>query len=168
MRKFLLRTAGILVLSSSLSACTPLVKTDLKNLTANPDQYQGKRVVVTTDLRTLVEKPEDYFGKNIEVTGHVSLKGLRSSGDWSFILKDEEGKSVRCYEWQYGVEYWSMLSVVLRRAERENGQVTVVGKLEKDKEIELDWIVYQDQYIDTDYVPYRLPVMINGWYGLSW
>jgi len=146
--------AACLVLCLSLFACMPLVKTDLKSLKENPDEYKGKRVVVTTDLKSVVEEPEDYFGKNIEVTGYVNLNGLRRSGDWGFILRDEEGRSVRCYEWKYRVESWIMPSMALRRAEKENGQVTVVGKLEKDLEIELDWVEYKDQHYDTDYIPY--------------
>lgn len=163
-------------LSFGLYACSPMVKTDLKSLNENPGQYKGKRVVLTTDLRNLVEKPEDYFGKKVEVTGYVRINGFRRAGDWAFTLEDKEGRSVRCYEWKYRVESWIMPSMALRRAERENGQVTVVGKLEKDLEIELDWIEYKDQHYNTDYIPYtalrrhRYPFHGYHYYGIrgSW
>ena len=153
MKRVLLLTA-CLVLSLSLFACAPLVKTDLKSLNANPDEYKGKRVVVTTDLRSLTEKPEDYLGKDIEVTGYVRPNRLRRYGDWAFVLEDEKGRSVRCYEREYRVDSWIMPSMAVKRAARENEQVTVVGRVEKDLEIELDWIEYEDQHYDTDYLPY--------------
>ena len=142
------------VLSLCLFACTPLVKTDLKSFNANPEEYKGKRVVLTTDLRSLAEKPEDYLGKDVEVTGYVKPGRLRSSGDWGFVLEDEEGRSVRCYEWKYRAESWIMPSMALKRAASQKGQVTVVGKLEKDLEIELDSIEYEGIHYDTDYIPY--------------
>jgi len=141
-------------LSFGLFACAPLVKTDLKSLNENPLQYKGKMVVVTTDVRSLVEKPEDYCGKKVELNGYVRLNGFRRTGDWGFILEDEEGRSIRCYEWKYRVESWIMPSMTLRRAARENGQVTIVGRVEKDREIELDWIEYENEHYDTDYLPY--------------
>jgi hypothetical protein len=153
MKKVLVSVA-CLGLAFGLYACSPLVKTDLKSLNENPGQYKGKRVVVTTDLRNILETPEDYFGKKVEVTGYVTTNRLRRSGDWSFILEDEEGRSVTCYEWKYRIDSWLMPSMAIKRAARENGQVTVVGKLEKDLEIELDWIEYEDQHYDTDYLPY--------------
>lgn len=152
MKRFLLLTA-CLVLSISLIACTPLVKTDLKSLNANPDEYKGKRVVLTTDLRSLAEKPEDYLGKDVEVTGYVRPNRLRRYGDWAFVLEDEEGRSVRCYEREYRVDSWIMPTMAVKRAAREKEQLTVVGRVEKDLEIELDWIEYKEYHYDTDYKP---------------
>jgi len=166
MKRFSLRTA-CWVLSLSLIGCTPLVTIDLKSFNANPEAYKGKRVVVATDLRSLVEEPEDYLGKDIEVTGYVRLKGLRGSY-WGFVLEDEDGRSVTCYEWNYRVDSWISPSMAIRRAAREKEHVTVVGKVGRDLEIELDWIEYQGQHYDTDYKPYWLPVMNSGWYGLRW
>ena len=156
-----------LALSSSLLSCAsaPLVKTDLESLSANPAQYEGKRVIVTTDVRSLIEKPEDYWGRKVEVTGYVEINGLRRSGDWEFILRDDEGRSVKCYEWKYRVESWILPSMALRRAASENGQVTVVGKVEKDLEIELDWIEYKDEHYDTDYIPYTAFRRHHYYYG---
>jgi len=152
MKKLLLLTA-CLALSLAVCACAPFVKTDLKSFNANPEEYKGKRVVLTTDLRSLAEKPEDYLGKDIEVTGYVRLNGLRRLGDWAFVLEDEKGRSVRCYEREYRVDSWIMPSMAIRRAAREHEQVTVVGRVERDREIELDWIEYQGQHYDTDYKP---------------
>jgi hypothetical protein len=43
--------------------------------------------------------------------------------------------------------------MAVRRAERNNEQITVVGKLQMGLEIELDWIEYEGQIIDTDFKP---------------
>jgi hypothetical protein len=154
-----------LSLSFGFYACTPLVKTDLKSLNEDPGRYKGKRVVVTADLRSIVEAPEDYIGKHVEVTGYVANNRLRRSGDWAFILEDGEGSSLKCYEWRYRIDSWILPSMAIRRAAREKGQVTVVGKLEKDLEIELDWIEYEDQHYDTDYLPYRAYRRHHYYYG---
>ena len=154
-KKFFVLIIG-LVFSLSLFSCAPLVKTDLKSLKDNPEKYQGKRVVVTTDLKSVVEKPEDYLGKKIELTGYVKYKGFRNFTYWNFILKDEEVRSLRCYEREYRIRSWIMPVMALRRAERENEQITAVGKLEKGLEIELDWIKYKGQRFNTDYKPPRI------------
>ena len=131
MKRLLLLTA-CLFLSISLITCTaPLVKTDLKSLNETPAHYEGKRVVDTTDLKSLAEEPEDYLDKDIEVTGYVRPNRLRRYGDWAFVLEDEEGRSVRCYEREYRVDSWIMPTMAIKRAAREKEQVTVVGRVEK-------------------------------------
>ena len=154
MKNYLVRLIGFLLLLT-LSSCAPIVKTDLKSLNENPEKYKGKWVIVTTDLKSVVDDPKAYRGKNIELTGYVKLDsfGFRGINDWSFILKDVEGKSVRCYEREYRVDGWIMPEMALRRAEKENEQVTVVGKLEGGLKIELDWIEYKGQHYNTDYKP---------------
>lgn len=164
MRKLLVLMVS-LGLSFGFFACTPLVKTDLKSLSENPLQYKGKQVVVVTDIKSLVENPEDYYGKRVEITGYVRLNGFRRTGDWGFILEDEEGRSVKCYEWKYRVEAWILPSVALRRAEREKAPVTVVGKVGKSLKIELDWIEYGDQHYDTDYLPYSALRAYHHYHG---
>jgi hypothetical protein len=161
MKNFIIPIIG-LVLSLILFSCSPMVKTDLKSLNENPEKYKGKRVIVTTDVKSLVDDPKAYRGKNIELTGYVKLDSFyfRGINDWSFILKDVEGKSVRCYEWEYRVSSWIMPEMALRRAEKENEQVTVVGKLEGGLKIELDWIEYKGQHYDTDYKPMGIPLPI--------
>ena len=160
MKNFIIPIIG-LVLSLILFSCSPMVKTDLKSLNENPEKYKGKWVIVTTDLKSVVDGPKAYRGKNIELTGYVKLDSFyfRGINDWSFILKDEEGKSVRCYEWEYRVSGWIMPEMALRRAEKEKEQVTVLGKLEGGLKIELDWIEYKGQHYNTDFKPggIRLP-----------
>lgn len=161
MKKFLLSIIGM-VLTLILFSCTPMVKTDLKSLNENPGKYKGKWVIVTTDIKSIVDDPKAYRGKNIEFSGYVKLDtfGFTGINGWSFILKDIEGKSVRCYEWEYRVSSWIMPEMALRRAEKENEQVTVVGKLEGGLKIELDWIEYKGQHYDTDYKPMGIPLPI--------
>ena len=161
MKKFLISIIGM-VLSLILFSCAPMVKTDLKSLNENPEKYKGKWVIVTTDLKSVVDDPKAYRGKNIELTGYVKLDsfGFEGINGWSFILKDVEGKSVRCYEWEYRVSGWIMPEMALRRAEKENEPVIVVGKLEGGLKIELDWIEYKGQHYDTDYKPPGIPLPI--------
>ncbi|MCX8012126.1 MAG: OB-fold putative lipoprotein [Desulfobacterota bacterium] len=132
-----------------------MIKTDLTSLQEHPEKYKGKWVIVTTELKSLVNNPKNYQGKNIEVTGLVKLESFdfRRINGWSFILKDKEGNSVRCYEQEYRVESWTIPELVLRRAEKEKKPVTVVGKFEGSQRIELDWMEYEGQHYDTDYKP---------------
>jgi hypothetical protein len=154
MKNFLISIIGM-VLSLILFSCAPMVKTDLKSLNENPEKYKGKWVIVTTDLKSVVDNPKAYRGKNIELTGYVKLDNFGFTGinDWSFMLKDVEGNSLRCYEWEYRVYGWIMPEMALRQAEKENGPVTVQGKLEGDFKIELRWIEYKGQHYNTDYKP---------------
>jgi len=151
-----------MVLSLILFSCAPMVKTDLKSLNENPKKYKGKWVIVTTDLKSVVDNPKGYRGKNIELTGYVKLDtfGFTGINDWSFILKDEEGNSLRCYEREYRVYGWIMPEMALRRAEKENEQVTVQGRLEGGLKIELRWIEYKEQHYNTDYKPPIIPFPI--------
>ncbi|MFH0814025.1 MAG: hypothetical protein V2A69_14490 [Pseudomonadota bacterium] len=152
-----------LVFSLSLLGCAPVVKTDLKSFKENPEAYQGKEVIITTDVKSVVEDPESYLGRKIELKGFVKYNGFRGFSHWNFFLKDEEGRSLRCYEREYRIEAWIWPTTILRRAERENEQLTVVGKLQKGKEIELDWVEYKGQTIDTDYKPPQFPVPLLFW-----
>ena len=151
-----------MALSLILFSCAPMVKTDLKSLNENPEKYKGKWVIITTDLKSVVDDPKAYRGKNIELTGYVKLDRFDFKGfyGWSFILKDVEGRSLRCYEREYRVDGWIMPEMALRRAEKESEQVTVVGRLEGGQKIELDWIEYKGQHYNTDYKPPGIPLPI--------
>ena len=161
MKKFLLSIIGM-VLTLILFSCVPMVKTDLKSLNENPEKYKGKWVIVTTDIKSVVDNPKAYRGKNIEFSGYVKLDtfGFTGINGWSFILKDVEGKLVRCYESEYRVDGWIMPEMALRQAEKENGQVTVQGKLEGSLKVELRWIEYKAQHYNTDYKPPAIPFPI--------
>jgi hypothetical protein len=50
--------------------------------------------------------------------------------------------------------------MAIRRAARNNEQLTVVGKLQKGLKIELDWIEYEGLTIDTDFKPAMVRI---GW-----
>ncbi|RLA93934.1 MAG: hypothetical protein DRG25_03570 [Deltaproteobacteria bacterium] len=148
----------VLVLSLILNSCAPLVKTDLQSLKDNPEKYQGKIVIITTDIKSVFEAPEAYLGKKIELKGYVEYKGFRELRNWNFILKDKEGRSIRCYEREYRVEAWIIPVMAIRKAARNNQQLTVVGKLQKGLKIELDWIEYEGLTIDTDFKPFRVKI----------
>lgn len=137
----------------------PVVRTDLETLIANPEEFYGKEVIVTADFKSVLESPEEYKGRKIEVTGYVDYRGWRGFRAWHFFLSDEEGRKLRCYEGVYRVEGWIIPVVTAKRAARDQNPLTVVGRLEKSMNIELDYIEYEGQYIDTDAKPARFPLM---------
>jgi len=151
-RYFLL--LGVVAFLMSLASCFPqVVKTDLPNLLANPEKFQGKEVIVTADLKSVLESPGDYRGRKIELSGYVDYRGWRGFRAWHFFLIDKEGRKARCYEKVYRVEGWIVPIVTVKRAAREQKLLTVVGKLEKSMNIELDYIEYEGRHIDTDTKP---------------
>jgi hypothetical protein len=152
--KLIVKITLNLVLCLLVAACAgPLVKTDLQTLQENPEQFEGKQVIVTADIESVVENQEAYAGKKVELTGYVEYVGFWASSYWNFILKDKNGLSVKCYERNYRVEAWIMPVTAMRRAARENGLVTVVGKLGKSLRVELDWVEFRGQRYITDYKP---------------
>ena len=110
-------------------------------------------MIVIADIKSVVEAPGDYLDKKIEIMGYVTLDGLRKTNDWSFVLKDEEGRQVRCYEREYRITSWIMPEMALKQANQGKEKVTVAGKFEKNGKIELDWIEYKGQHFNTDYKP---------------
>ena len=152
-KKLLLFIPGF-ILSSLFMGCAPseIVKTDLKTFLENPQEFRDKRVVITTAIKSLTENPAPYSGRLIELSGFVEYG--RKGFDWYFVLKDEEGRHVTCYEREYRNYPWIRADMVVREAERKNKKIVAVGILEKSKTIELDWIEYNGQFIDTDYKPY--------------
>jgi len=152
MGKFLLAILAI-AFSLSMLGCAPVVKTDLESLNQNPEKFEGKEVIVATDLASLVESPSRYLGKRVEVQGYVEYKGFWAASYWNFILKDEAGNFTKCFERHYRVDAWMRPVAAVRRAEREKQLLTVVGQVETGPKIELDWIEYEGETIDTDLKP---------------
>jgi hypothetical protein len=138
-------------------ASQPIVKTDLDNFNKNIDSYQGKEVIITTDLENLFEDPKPYVNRKLELRGYVEYNGFNSFRAWNFMLKDEEGRSLRCYERSYRLEAWSMPVAAIRKAEEEQLEITIVGKLELGQNVELDWIEVDGQRFNTDIKPHRIP-----------
>jgi len=130
-----------------------MVKIDFKSFQENPEAYKGEKVIVVADIKNVVETPEVFMEKKIELTGYVILDGFRKTSDWSFILQDEKGRQVRCYEREYRITSWIMPEIALRQAEQQKEKITVVGTFEKNGKIELDWIEYKGQHFNTDYKP---------------
>lgn len=148
---------AMLVLVGGVSGCQgPLVRTDLDTYVKNPQEFKGKMVLFTTDITHLLDNQETYLRKKVELAGYVEYLDHHGVSDWGFRLKDDAGNSVLCHEQNYRVAAWDRLVTILRRAERERGVVTVVGEAEWGGKIELDWIEYQGQHLDTDYKPYSI------------
>jgi hypothetical protein len=157
MRNYLPFMMGV-ALFLNLISCAPVVKTDLKSLKENPEAYKGKKVIIIADIKSVVEAPEAYLGKKIKIMGYVILDGFRKTNDWSFVLKDEDGRQVRCYEREYRITSWIMPEMALRQANQGKEKVTAAGKFEKNGKIELDWIEYKGQHFNTDYKPPEIRV----------
>ena len=151
--KILIVVIGGLMFSLSLAGCAPLVKTDLKSFNENPEKYKGTEVIFTADIRSVVEHPEAYAGKQVELKGYVTYNGFWGFTCWNFLLKDDEGRSIRCYEDEYRVDVWIWPDTVVKRADRKHEQLGVVGRLGKGPELELRWIEHNGQTISTDYKP---------------
>lgn len=153
MKKKKLVIVGICVILAGLFACMPRVKTDLKSFRENPEEYANKEVIFMVTLENLLDNPKSYLKKKVEITGFVQ-DGPKNRNDWFFILEDKAGRKIKCYETNYRVQTWLYPVSVLRKAKREQTEIAVVGKFQRGDRIELDWIVYQDMMIDTDYLPH--------------
>lgn len=145
----------------SFIGCMPkeIVKVDLNSFNENPEIYENKRVVFKTDIKTLINDPTLYHFKDVEITGYVKRE-IHSRAPWKFKLVDDEGVSVKCYEMRYTNYPWHQADFAVKRARHSNESMTVVGTFRKNATIELDWIEYDGQTIDTDYKPYvhRFPI----------
>lgn len=139
-------------LSFSLLACGTMVKTTLNDLNENPEKYRGKRVMVTTDLENIVNAPTPYVGKRIELSGYLKETNFGENNVWNFILKDKAGRSVRCYVKQYEEIDLTNHELALGLASMEDESVTVVGSLEKDQSINLEWVQVGSLVYST-YIP---------------
>ena len=66
---------------------------------------------------------------------------------------DREGNSIRCYEREYRVEAWIIPIMAVKEAEKRKEMIIAVGKLKRKDLLELHWIEYKGEIIDTDYKP---------------
>jgi hypothetical protein len=111
--------------------------------------------MVTTDLKNIVDVPTPYIGERIELSGYVKETHFGESNIWTFILKDKGGRSVRCYVEKYEEINLTNHESVLFIASMEGESVTVVGSLEKDLSINLEWIQVGRLAYST-YIPTKL------------
>jgi len=155
MKKILIFLLGITLAAGLFSCAGPVVKTDLQSVEENPDTYKGDQVVIATDLRSVVENPDAYLDKRIELKGFVEYRETPLRPYWHFLLKDEDGRSLKCYERRYNNDVWEWPLTAVRKAKKNKEQLTVVGWLEKGRALELDWVEYDGKTIDTDYLPPR-------------
>ena len=156
MRRILIAIMGVVSCLGLCSCLGPVVKTDLQSFNANPEDFEGKEVIITADLGTVVEDPEAYLYKKIELKGYVEYKESWIGPYWNFTLIDEDGNSVTCYERWYRTDIWRWPLTAVRQARNKNEQLTVVGRFQKGRTLELDWIEYDGGIMDTDYLPPRI------------
>lgn len=154
--------AFLLFLCLGIYGCSgPIVRTDIKTFNADPGQFKGKSVIIQTTIEELNQNPELYYKKNVEVSGMVDINPVGLI-DWYFDLVDDEGRKVVCYERTYRNVAWSYATTMVRRFDRTKETVTVEGRYQENRQIELNYIIFQgDRRIDTDYIP---PSIRHRWY----
>lgn len=116
-----------------------------------------------TTVASLHLDPRHYWRKRIEVSGQVEWWETRRSGEvsfWHFYLKDENGDEMICYSDTYKKHgaAWFVVDNIIRRAQHEGKDVTVVGYLDPygttDKiVIQADWIIYKGHWYNMNFVP---------------
>ena len=160
MAKFFLAIGWLLVFTNFLG-CSPYVRVDQKDIGENGEKYKGKHIIIMTDIADLYENDTKYTGKKIELKGYVEYRRTKGVYYWNFILKDDNGRSVVCYERHYKPRPWLRPVYAIMEAERVNDIITIVGRCKQGMKIELDWIEYDDETIDTDYVPPFIKIPIH-------
>ncbi len=138
----------LLIIAIVVSGCVHMVKTDMDTYLKNQEEFEGKQVVFTTDLQDLFARYDMYRGKEIELTAPVTYFGSWHFRTWYLIL-DDGGNEIRAYESEYRIYPDRYAVYLMRAAMRENGRVTVRGKLER-KGIELNRLFYKDYAVNTN------------------
>ena len=138
----------LLIIAIVVSGCVHMVKTDMDTYLKNQEEFEGKQVVFTTDLQDLFERYDVYRGKEIELTAPVTYFGNWHFRTWYLIL-DDGVNEIRAYESEYRIYPDRYAVYLMRAAMRENGSVTVRGRLER-KGIELNRLFYKDYAVNTN------------------
>jgi hypothetical protein len=120
----------------------------------NQALFEGKSVLITTELKALKEQYALLEGKHIELTAPVSYFGDRKFWTW-YLLLEKDGETLRCYETKYRLYPERNAVLLLTKARREGGEITVRGKLYYDG-IELNYLIYKNYGVDTNYRTKRL------------
>ena len=160
MKKIVILAMVLSILSAPCCAVKEIVKTDLNSFNQDPEQYKDKRVIITTEIESILKDPTSFIKRDIEISGLVrrNPRGF----EWGFSIRDEKGNSLECYETEYRISPWLRVDQAIKRAELKKEKVTVVGKLGTGLQIELDWIEYEGDVMDTDFKPN------TGFYWLRW
>jgi hypothetical protein len=143
---------GLLV-CTNFFGCSPHVRIDPKEMSKDSEKLKGKNIILVTDIADLHENPISFVDKKIELKGYVEYRRTKKIYYWNFLLKDDNGRCIICYERHYRPRPWLRPVYAIMKAERVNDIITIVGRLKEDLKIELDWIEYDNETIDTDYVP---------------
>jgi hypothetical protein len=137
---------------------------DLATYMQNPEEYKGNNVIITTDLDTIVENFTLYKGRHVELTAPFTYYGKKGYWTWQLFL-EKDGKKIRCYEHTYRQYPGKDALYLLKRAEAEDGVITVRGKVWPNG-IELSRLFYNDFAVNTDEKPHGTPYynLMRGYY----
>ncbi len=133
--------------------CASVVEVNTKSFVQNPKKYIDKDIILITNIEEIQKRPRLMIGKKVKIKGYVDYIGFRNFPYWNFILKDKQGNLIKCYETRYRIDAWIIPVMALREAQKNKDIIIVVGKLKKKDLLELDWIEYKGQKIDTDELP---------------
>jgi hypothetical protein len=148
--------ATLATVASLIAGCASApVTVDYAEYREEPERYREADAIVRTDLPTLLASGETLEGRQVELSGAVDYRGHTGFFYWHFYLAGPGGERVRCYEREYRVDSWVYARNLARRADSDGGTLKAVGRYEPPLGIELDWIEYDDQHVDTDYMPPR-------------
>lgn len=147
---------ALLVVAVLLAGCASApVVVGYDEYRTDPERYREADAIVRTDLATLLASGEALAGRKVELSGPVDYRGHAGFFYWHFYLTGPGEQRVRCYEREYRVDSWVFARNLVRRADSDAGTATVNGRYKGPFGIELDWIEYDGQRLDTDYRPPR-------------
>lgn len=157
MHSAVIRRFGAAALAALVAGCASApVVVDYAEYRTDPQRYREADAVVRIDLATLLASGEALAGRKVELSGPVDYRGHTGFFYWHFYLIGPGEQRVRCYEREYRIESWVVPRTFVQRANSDRGTLTVNGRYEPPLGIELDWIAYDGQRFDTDYLPPRL------------
>ena len=146
---------GVLLLTVLvLGGCAGPVKLSQSDWQADPDQHGERDLIIETTLAEVAADSSAYGDYSVELAGLPEYVGHKVTHPyWHFYLTDAAGNRLLCYERNYRVSHRSVVDRLVRHAQKAGETVTVVGRLKRGGELELDWIDYGNWHLDTDYFP---------------
>lgn len=143
---------GLLIFTALLLLdCAPVLEVNIHNFDFK--SQRNAHTIVVASIEEVQKYSTLLIGRKVKIKGHVTYSGFKNFSYWHLILKDNKGNYIRCYEETYRVEAWVIPVMAARDARKNKDLLTAVGKLKGKDLLELDWIEYKGQKIDTDILP---------------
>lgn len=130
--------------------------------TDHPYASSGPDAPVEVSAAEIQADPVGYTHAYVVLEGHIDRHAYDPPGRWGFLLTDEQGTGLRCYERNYRREGPFGVRILLRKVVAQAGTLRVAGRVTRDGELELDWVEYGGSRFDTDFAPE--PFIFHGHY----